>query len=175
MMPLDTSSTTAAWIASIAALIAVIISIVALVYARKEANATAASAKSAEDSADEARRANELAERAEQRALAATEVNRYRWEVVHYENEAYRLFNFGTDVAHEVTMTINYPDEWLLDLPTNATIAPRDWHKFRVSPSLSPEMPDFVLIAWREHPEPLRVPLPPQPTASSRSTSSGGG
>jgi hypothetical protein len=62
MMPLDTSSTTAAWIASIAAGIAVFISIGALVYARREANATAASAKSARDSADEARRANELAE-----------------------------------------------------------------------------------------------------------------
>jgi hypothetical protein len=162
MVPLDTSSTIAAWIASIAALIAVGISIVALVYARKEANATAASAKSAHDSADEARRANELAERAEQRALAATEANRYRWEIVHYENEAYRLFNFGTDIAHDVTMTVNYPDEWLLDLPTDTTIAPHDWHKFRISPSLQPDMPDYVLVRWREHPEPLRVPLPLQ-------------
>lgn len=162
MMPLDTSSTIAAWIASGAALIAVFISIIALVYARKEANATAASAMSAHDSADEARRANELAERAEQRALTATEANRYRWEVVHYENEAYRLFNLGTDVAHDVRMTVNYPDEWLLDLPWDATIAPHDWHKFRISPSLSPEVPDFVLVSWREHPELLRLPLPLQ-------------
>ena len=124
-MPMDTSSTIAAWIASLAALIAVPISIVALVYARKEANASAASAKSAHDSADEGRRANELAERAEQRALAATEANRYRWEIVHYENEAYRLFNLGTDIAHDVTTTVNYPDEWLLDLPTDTTIAPQ--------------------------------------------------
>jgi hypothetical protein len=162
MMPLDRSSTTAAWIASIAPGIAVFISIAALVYARREANATAASAKSARDSADEARRANELAERAEQRALAASEAIRHRWEVVHYENEAYRLFNVGTDVAHDVTMTVNYPDECLLDLPTDATIAPHDWHKFRISPSLSPDMPDFLLISWREHPEPLRIPLPLQ-------------
>jgi hypothetical protein len=125
MMPMDTSSTIAAWIASFAALIAVPISIVALVYARKEANASAASAKSAHDSADEGRRANELAERAEQRALAATEANRYRWEIVHYENEAYSLFNLGTDIAHDVTMTVNYPDEWLLDLPTDTTIGPQ--------------------------------------------------
>ena len=134
----------------------------ALVYARKEANASAASAKSAQDSAGEARRANELAARAEERALAAAEDNRYRWEIVHYENEAYRLFNLGTDVAHDVTTTVNYPDEWLLDLPTNATIAPGDWHKFRISPSMSPEMPDFVLVSWREHPERIRVPLPLQ-------------
>ena len=74
-------------------------SIAALVYARREANATAASAKSARDSADEARRANELAERAEQRALPASEANRDRWEVVHYDNEAYPLFNLEADVA----------------------------------------------------------------------------
>jgi hypothetical protein len=72
------------------------------------------------------------------------------------------LFNLGTDVAHDVTMTVNYPDECLLDLPTDTTIAPHDWHKFRISQSLSPDMPHFVFISWREHPEPLRVPLPLQ-------------
>ena len=72
------------------------------------------------------------------------------------------MSNLGTDLAHEVTMTVNYPDEWLLDLPTNATTAPGDWHKFRISPSMSPEMPDFVLVSWREHPERIRVPLPLQ-------------
>jgi hypothetical protein len=149
MVPLSTSSTTAAWIAAIAAPVAVVISVVALLYARREANATAASAKSAKDSADEARRGNELAERAEQRALAATEVNRYRWEIVYYEGEAYRLFNLGIDIAYDVTMTVNYPDECLLDIPTDATIAPHDWRKFRISPSLAPDLPDHVLVRWR--------------------------
>ena len=130
MIPLDTSSTTAAWIASVAAGIAVVISIAALFYARREANATAASAKSAKASADEARRGNELAERAEQRALAATETNRFGGKSSTTRTRR-TACSTSEQIAHDVTMTVNYPEECLLDLPADTTIAPHDWHKFR--------------------------------------------
>jgi hypothetical protein len=79
--------------------------------------------------------------------------------VIHDENEAYRLFNLGTDVAHDVTMTVNYPDEWLLDLPRRRS--PRLAQVPHLAVAVT-RVPDFVLVSWREHPELLRVPLPSQ-------------